>query len=187
MPWHCLSRRERSQALAWLGAENEITLNLPVHELVALARLVHRGSEAARHDALAVQEALKAFAMHEAARVPVWALSSGERQRVGLARAWAVQARVLLLDEPLVNLDPVHQALCLQRMREHAQQGGAVLSVLHDLTAALQADRLWLMQKGALVHTGAPDDPATHAALRQVFGAALRIERVAGQWVSWVA
>ena len=115
---------------------------------------------------------------------PLGQLSGGERQRVLLARALAVDAPLLLMDEPLANLDPPHQADWLALVRGLVAQGRTVLSVLHELTMALHADDLLLVQAGRLAHHGACDDPATHQALRHVFDHRVRVQALEGQWVA---
>jgi iron complex transport system ATP-binding protein len=115
-------------------------------------------------------------------------LSGGERQRVLLARALAVQAAVLLLDEPTTHLDAPHQRALLRSLRARAQAGTAVLAVMHDLTLALQADRVLVMARGRLLADGAPGDAALHAALVEVFQGSVQIAAVptpdGPRWVS---
>ena len=106
-------------------------------------------------------------------------LSGGERQRVLLARALAVGAPLLLLDEPTTHLDAPHQRALLRSLAARARAGAAVLSVLHDVTLALAADRVLVMDRGRLVADGAPADAALRAALVEVFGAAFSVECVA--------
>jgi iron complex transport system ATP-binding protein len=101
------------------------------------------------------------------------ALSGGERQRVLLARALATEAPVLLLDEPSTHLDPAHQAGIARLLRREAASGRCVLSVVHDLTLALAADRLLVLCDGALVANGAPTDPGLQRALGAAFGDAV--------------
>jgi iron complex transport system ATP-binding protein len=126
--------------------------------------------------------------MHDAG-CAVWAerrlgqLSGGERQRGLLARALAVGAPVLLLDEPTTHLDPPQQVAVVRLLRRLGQQG-TVVSVLHDLPLALQADRLVLLREGRVVATGRHDDPALHAALGEVFEQALRIERSGARYIA---
>ena len=115
---------------------------------------------------------------------PLGALSGGERQRVLLARALAVEARVLLMDEPLANLDPPHQADWLLLVRELAAAGRSVVSVLHEISIALHADDLVVMRQGRIDHHGACADAATHRALEQVFEHRIAIHPLAGQWVA---
>jgi iron complex transport system ATP-binding protein len=115
-------------------------------------------------------------------------LSGGERQRVLLARALAVDAAVLLLDEPTAHLDAPHQRALVRSLAGRAQAGVAVAAVLHDLSLALAADRVLVLEHGRLVADGVPDDAALRDALMQVFDHAIRIESVAVQGRQrWVA
>jgi iron complex transport system ATP-binding protein len=111
-------------------------------------------------------------------------LSGGERQRVLLARALAVEAPLLLMDEPLANLDPPHQADWLALVRRHVGRGDTAISVLRELTMALHADELVVVADGRIVHHGDCADPATHRAVEQVFGGRVKVHAVAGQWVA---
>jgi iron complex transport system ATP-binding protein len=95
-----------------------------------------------------------------------------------LARALAVQADVYLMDEPLAGVDVPHQADWLEWVRCLTEQGAAVVSVLHELNLALQADRVWVMSAGSLVHDGLPNSSDTHQALSAVFQNRL-------QWREW--
>jgi iron complex transport system ATP-binding protein len=111
-------------------------------------------------------------------------LSGGERQRVLLARALAVQARVLLMDEPLANLDPPHQADWLAVVQTLVAQGSTVVSVLHEISMALHAQQVVVMAQGRLTHQGASGEAATHEALINVFDRRIAIHALEGQWVA---
>ncbi|MCE1251842.1 MAG: ATP-binding cassette domain-containing protein, partial [Comamonadaceae bacterium] len=111
-------------------------------------------------------------------------LSGGERQRVLLARALAVQAQVLLMDEPLANLDPPHQADWLQTVRALTAAGRTVVSVLHELGMALHADSLVVLQQGRVLHHGPGAAAATHQAVQAVFEQRVAIHALQGQWVA---
>jgi iron complex transport system ATP-binding protein len=179
-------RRERARQLAWLGQGQEAPADLSVQDLVMLGRLPHQGwqAQASPEDLGVVQQALQATDTAALAGRALGTLSGGERQRVLLARALAVQAPVLLMDEPLLHLDAPHQALWWQVVRDQVARGVTVLSVLHELSLALQADELWVMQAGRLVHRGAPAEAATREALQAVFGQRLALHCVQGQWVA---
>jgi iron complex transport system ATP-binding protein len=179
------SDRARAVQIAWLGQHGDATGELTVREVVHLGRLPHLGLFAAP---TARDEAIVDAAMHDA-ECATWQhrrlheLSGGERQRVLLARALAVDAPVLLLDEPTTHLDPPHQISLVTLLRRRAAAGIAVVSVLHDLALALLADRVVVLEGGRLRASGRSDDPMLHAALIAVFGGAIRIERIGERWV----
>jgi iron complex transport system ATP-binding protein len=177
--------RERARTLAWLGQAESGGEDLRVWDLVMLGRLPHQGWLAAPSaaDRAAVTEALHATQAWAWRERTLGSLSGGERQRVRLARLLAVQAPVLLMDEPLANLDVPHQADWLALVRGLAAQGRTVVSVLHEVGMALQADAVLVMQSGRVVHHGPPADAATRAAVRTVFDDRLDIHPVAGAWV----
>jgi iron complex transport system ATP-binding protein len=101
-----------------------------------------------------------------------------------LARALAVQAQVLLMDEPLANLDPPHQADWLAVVQALTAQGTTVVSVLHEISMALHADTVVVMAQGRITHHGASADVTTHQALVEVFDRRIGIHSVEGQWVA---
>lgn len=177
--------RERAQALAWLSQQGEAEGDIAAHDVVRLGRVPRHGLFGAP-DAADEMAVLAAMAETEAtafAARRLNELSGGERQRVLLARALAVQAPVLLLDEPTTHLDAPHQRALLRSLAQRAHSGVAVAAVLHDLTLALAADRVLVMQRGRIVADGAPADASLRAALVQVFEHAFSIEalQVAGQ------
>ncbi len=182
---HEWADRERATRIAWLGQQAETTGELTVREVVQLGRLPHHGLFGAPTTR---DEAIVDAAMHDA-ECSAWQtrrlheLSGGERQRVLIARALAVDATVLLLDEPTTHLDPPHQVALVQLLRRRAAAGVTVVSVLHDVALALLADRLIVLDRGRVCAVGRSDEPVLHAALIDVFGGAIRIERVGARWL----
>ncbi len=181
-----LPARVRAQRLAWLGQNESSGDDLSVWDVAMLGRLPHQawlaGPSAA--DVAAVEQALRATQSWDWRARALGQLSGGERQRVLLARALAVQADVLLMDEPLANLDPPHQSDWLGVVRQLLAQGRTVVSVLHEISFALHADDMLIVAQGRVLHHGACRDPATHRQLEQVFDQRIRIVPVAGQWVA---
>jgi iron complex transport system ATP-binding protein len=102
-------------------------------------------------------------------------LSTGERSRVLIARALAPRPKLLLLDEPTANLDPLWQIRLMELVRAEIKGGGrAALVAIHDLDAAARyADRVLVMDRGRIAAEGI-DGP--HVA--GIFG----IERIGGLW-----
>ena len=181
-----LSERERALQLAWLSQQDTAGDDLSVYDVVMLGRLPHQdwwsGASAQDHDV--VEHCLRAQHLSDWRHRSLGSLSGGERQRVLLARALAVQAPVLLMDEPIANVDAPHQADWLNTVRDMTTQGHTVVSVLHDLNLALRADRLAVMQHGKLLLQADADDPVLHACLQTVFDNRLVFHRVQDQWIA---
>ena len=178
--------RERARQLAWMGQQESGADDLTALDVVLLGRLPHRPwlAPPTVADRGAVQAAMQATQSWAWRERRLGSLSGGERQRVLLARALAVQAPLTLMDEPLAHLDPPHQAEWMALVRARVAAGHSVVSVLHELHLALQADHLVLMADGRIVHTGSPADTATHEALKRVFGPSLHIAQIEGRWVA---
>ena len=178
--------RERACQLAWLGQSEGAGDDLTVWDVALLGRLPHQAwlSKPSAQDHAAVEQALRQTQAWDWRERTLGQLSGGERQRVLLARALSVQASVLLMDEPLVNLDPPHQADWLEIVYSLVAQGTTVVSVLHEIPMALHADNIVVMASGRITHQGASDDAASHRALEQVFDHRIAIHAVQDQWVA---
>jgi iron complex transport system ATP-binding protein len=176
-PLHQLPQRERAQALAWLPQQDSTSGDLTVRETVCLGRLPYTGlwGRWQARDEAAVQDALARADCMAWQHRPLHRLSGGERQRVHLARALATGASILLLDEPTAHLDPPHQWALARLFRELAATH-TVVTVLHDLNLALQADRVAAMGQGRLHAHAAHHDAALHQTLEQLFAPALSIQ-----------
>ena len=179
-------RGDRARALSWLGQNEVAADDLTVYDVAMLGRLPHQPwlSPPSAADHAAVEQALGATQAWDWRHRALGQLSGGERQRVLLARLLAVQAQVLLMDEPLANLDPPHQSDWLLLVRALVAQGKTVVSVLHEISFALHADELVVMDGGRVTHQGPCDDAATHRAMENVFGGRIAIHRLAHGWVA---
>ena len=97
-------------------------------------------------------------------------LSGGEKARVWLARVLANQADVLLVDEPVANLDIHYQQDVMRLLSDYAQSGHAVIIAIHDLSlAAKYCDRVCLLNKSKMVKTGRVEEVLTEEILSSVF------------------
>ena len=181
-----LPGRVRAQQLAWLGQNEATGDDLTVYDVAMLGRLPHQPwlAPPSAADHAAVERALRATQAWDWRARALGQLSGGERQRVLLARALAVEAQVLLMDEPLANLDPPHQTDWLLMVRELVAAGNTVVSVLHEISLALQADEMVVMAQGRVTHQGDCSAAATHRALEQVFDHRIGVHQLAGQWVA---
>lgn len=179
-------RDARARQMSWFGQNEAASDDLSVYDVAMLARLPHQPwlSAASPEDHDVVESALRATHAWQWREKALGELSGGERQRVLLARALAVQAQVLLMDEPLANLDPPHQADWLAIVRALVAQGTTVISVLHEISMALRADDMLIMDRGQVTHQGACTDLATHQALEKVFDQRIRVVQVQDQLIA---
>jgi iron complex transport system ATP-binding protein len=172
------SRGDRARQLAWLAQGAVTSDNLTVAECVALGRFPYTGwwGQQRPQDREALAQALQATGIADWGQRRMRSLSGGERQRVLLARALAVQAEVLLLDEPTTFLDPPHQQDVAKLLRQSARQGVTVVSVIHDLSLALAADRLVVLgPQGALVGHGTVEQALQGDWLARAFGTPIHV------------
>ncbi|KQT32092.1 ABC transporter [Sphingomonas sp. Leaf412] len=168
MPRATIARR-----VAYLPQGQTLHWPLTVARLVALGRLPHLApfSRPSAADRAAIDRAMARAGVADLAERTATDLSGGERARVLLARALAVEAPALVVDEPLASLDPAHQIEGMELLRAEADAGVLVLAVLHDLSLAARfCDRILVLHDGALVADGAPLSVLTPHLLAQVYG-----------------
>lgn len=167
----CTSR-ERARIMAYLPQSPVAHWPVSVRDLVALGRLPHQtyGRPPDGADVRALEWAMRQADVCGLAGRSAGDLSGGERARVQLARALAVQAPVLLVDEPVACLDPYHQLQIMAVLGAYAAREAVVIAVLHDLTLAGRfCRRVLLLHEGALVEDGTPEVVLSDAALRRYY------------------
>ena len=99
------------------------------------------------------------------------------QQKVYIAMALAQDADTILMDEPTTYLDVAHQLRLMEMARQLADEGKAVVMVLHDLSQALRtADEVVLLHEGRVLHMGTPEEVFNSGNLQKAFG--VEIERV---------
>ena len=165
-------RRERARALAYLPQGHIAHWPLTVRRLVELGRLPHLAPwrVPAAADRLAVEAAMQRTDVAELAERAFDTLSGGEQARTMLARVLAVEAPLVLADEPVAALDPYHQLRVMELLRDYADSGAAVVVVLHDLTLAARfCDALLLLHEGALLAQGPADTVLSSAHLAEAY------------------
>ena len=168
-----LSLRERARRFGYLPQGHMVHWPLPARDIVALGRYPHGATDPARltpADAEAVARAMRIADVVDFAERPVTELSGGERSRVALARVLAVEAPVILADEPTSSLDPRHQIDVMKTLRLATGKGALVIVVTHDLgLAARFADTILVLSDGRLVSQGAPMEALSEQIMADVF------------------
>jgi iron complex transport system ATP-binding protein len=165
-----LGPAQRVRLLSYLPATRELRWPLAGRDLILLG-----GASPAQ---AAEVEARLDLALVAPRRVD--RLSTGERSRILVARALAPQPRLLLLDEPTANLDPLWQIRLMEMLKADLRETGqAALVAIHDLDAAGRyADRLIVMQGGCIVADGPPAAILGGPVIPDVFG----IAKADGEW-----
>lgn len=167
-----LAADERARLLSYVPQRPGVRFAFTVRQVVAMGGKMRAGEVHECVDAVIASVGLEALGERVFSE-----LSGGQQQQVMLARA-ELQAstggRAVLLDEPGSQLDLHHRHAMMQRLRRMAEQGLAVLVVLHDLDLAVRyADDAWLMDQGRLVETGSWDQVLTPEKLEPVYRIAL--------------
>lgn len=171
--------RDLARLLAVIPSEHHFDFPFRVRDVVAMGRFSHLGPlEGLRpQDHQAVDEALELTSTEELAERSIAELSSGERQRVLIARALAQQANALILDEPNAHLDINHQIAVFRLLAHlHRQSGKTIIVVLHDLTmVGAFCRQVALMQEGRIVRQGSPREIITEEMILEIYGARVQV------------
>ncbi len=184
-PLAALSRQECARRIAYLPQGHQVHWPLAARDIVALGRYPHGVGDPTRmsaRDAAIVDAAMTRTGTAEFAERPVQSLSGGERARVMLARVLAVEAPILLADEPTASLDPRHQLSVMRDLQAEARRGALVIAVTHDLgLAARLADEVILMAEGRIAAQGSPAEVFTPERLASIYGVRALSQTVDGE------
>ena len=169
-----LALRERARRFAYLPQGHVVHWPLPARDIVALGRYPHGATDPARLSPGGCRGGAAGDAGHRCGGIRatrrVTELSGGERSRVALARVLAVEAPVILADEPTASLDPRYQLDVMKSLRAAADRGVLVIVVTHDLgLAARFADTVLVLSEGRLVAQGAPAAALSEQVMAEVF------------------
>jgi iron complex transport system ATP-binding protein len=156
------SPEQRAKLLAFLPASREVRWPISVRDVIALGLF--------RQDEGRTQALLERLQLLDLAERPIDRLSTGERARALLGRALANRPRLLLLDEPLSNLDPAWVLRTLGLLDEVARGGVGIALALHDLTLLDRFDRVWMLDHGRLVADLPPAELLASLDFAEVFG-----------------
>ena len=128
-----------------------------------------------RQDLAIAKAAMERMGIAHLADIPVAQLSGGTRQKVYIAMALAQDTPVILMDEPTTYLDMARQLRLMDQARDLADEGKAVVLVLHDLGLAMAtADQVIVLANGQVAAAGDPETVFVTGCLDRVFGIGVR-------------
>ncbi len=176
-----LSQREIARAIGVVPQRHHPAFPVSVRHFVGLGRYARESlvGGPSRADEDVVRACLDELRLADLAERPVTELSGGEFRRVLLAQALAQEPQVLVLDEPVQQLDLLHQLEVMEFARAFSRRAGcAAAVVIHDLDlAARYCDRVTLLHRGRVAAAGAPEEVFTKSVLREAWGVEAAIHR----------
>jgi iron complex transport system ATP-binding protein len=168
-----LKQKDIAKTMAVVPQNTNIDFDFTVLDIVMMGRAPHlrRFETENKEDLKKVREAMeitKTWALREK---NINHLSGGERQRVIVARAIAQDTDVILLDEPVSNLDLYHQIEVMNTVKALVESRNIiVIAVLHDLNlASSYSDYIFLMNNGKIFREGTPEDVITEENINDVY------------------
>ena len=153
------SSRKRAKIISYLAQNRQAYPSMPVYEIVELGRAPYRGSlgQISSTGKDIIESAMVRTKTQALKDRKFNNLSGGEQARVLLARALAVDAPIILADEPISALDPAFQISMMQALQREAKKGKIVITALHDLSLASQfSSKIWMLKNGKIVAKGIP-------------------------------
>lgn len=172
-PLHLYHNRDRAKLLCYLPQLLDIHVPFRVRELASMGLYPYDIAPA-----MSVEEAIEIVGLTEKRDAYLTQLSGGERRRAFIAMTLIQGAGLLLLDEPLANLDIKYQIEFVRLLRDLREETGiSIIMALHDINVALQFEKVVLIKGGSIISTGRPEAVLTGEALREAFDVAVEIRR----------
>jgi iron complex transport system ATP-binding protein len=164
-PIHTYNTNTISKQRSVLTQQTMVGFEFSVYEIVMMGRYPYFKSIPATSDVNAVNRAIEQNDINLYKKRIYQSLSGGEQQRTHLARVMAqllndnTEAKLILLDEPLNNLDIKHQYGTLQTIKNFCHAGNIGIMILHDINlAAMYADKLLILKNGQVLAFGSPQE-----------------------------
>jgi len=164
--------KQLAQKIAFVPQETHFTLDYTVEDIVLMGRYPYLKAfqKENKIDFEARDHGLEFTESQIFRKRTINSLSSGERQRVVLARALAQEPEILVLDEPTSHLDLHHQHAIMELLKKLNKQGMSIIVVNHDLNlASLYCGRLILMHQGKVFKQGSPAELINEKTLKEVY------------------
>jgi iron complex transport system ATP-binding protein len=166
-----VTNRDRAKLMSYLPQTLDASVPFTVRELVGMGLYPYDIPPG-----MTVEEALDMAGLADKADARLTDLSGGERRRTFIAMTLLQGAGLLLLDEPLANLDIKYQIDLIKLLKNlKASRNLSVVMALHDINMALQFEKIILIKNGAIIGFGKPEEVLTREMLRQAFDVDVKI------------
>lgn len=164
--------KELAKLMGYVPYSSSDSFPLTVVDTVLMGRHPHSNWKSTEKDLDIVYDTLEMLGIEHLAMRPFNELSAGQHQKVMLARGFAQEPKVLLLDEPTANLDIKHQMEVTMLLKEMSiRKGILVIMISHDLNIASKfSDKVILMHQGTIFAVGTPKEVITEENIRSVYG-----------------
>ncbi len=172
-PLQAYHNKDRAKLISYLPQTLDIAVPFTVQELVGMGLYPYDIAPA-----MSVDNALELVGLQDKASAYLSDLSGGEKRRTFLAMTLVQGAGLLMLDEPLANLDIKYQielVRLLKKLRD--TKNISVIMALHDINLALQFSKVILVKNGTLLATGKPEDILNEELLKEAFDVQVNIMR----------
>jgi len=157
--------RDRAKLLSYLPQMLEMSIPFTIREFVSMGLYPYETLPE-----LTVDDAIEMVGLTGNSESLITNLSGGERRRVYIAMTLLQGAGLVLLDEPLANLDIKYQIELLRLLKElRKERAMTTLMALHDINIAFQFDRIILIKEGRVLGTGTPEEVLTRELLKEAF------------------
>ncbi len=178
-PLQSYKNRDKAKLLCYLPQLLDINMPFKVRELVSMGLYPY--------DILpemTVDESLEIVGLTEKSESYIRNLSGGERRRAFISMTLLQGAGLVLLDEPLANLDIKYQIEIMRLLRElQDQKHISVIMALHDINMALQFERVMVIKEGRIVGMGNPEMILSEDLLKEAFDVSIEMERNGPEYI----
>jgi iron complex transport system ATP-binding protein len=174
IPIQSYKNKDRAKLLSYLPQILDMNIPFTVKELVSMGLYPYEIAPA-----LTVDESLETVGLSDKTDTLITNLSGGERRRAYIAMTLIQGAGLLLLDEPLANLDIKYQIELIRLLKGLKENRDiSVVMALHDINAALQFEKIILIKYGKILGMGSPEEVLTKDLLKQAFDVDVEIRKL---------
>jgi len=182
-PLKAYRNKDRAKLLCYLPQLLDIHVPFKVRELVSMGLYPYDIPPG-----ITVNEALELVGLSDKSDVFMTNLSGGERRRTFIAMTLLQEAGLILLDEPLANLDIKYQLELLRLLKDLQEKKNiSIIMALHDINIAMHLSKVMLIKEGKILNIGSPEDVLTRNLLKEAFnvGVDIRKDETGGTYINY--